>query len=120
MDMYLVQLLAEPTKGSEEYGEVGGAYVDAFVKTDSLQNAAIKTIEFLLNRSWVVTQQTAVFLLTPERLGELDEVQTATYHRAKDEGFYSSLAAWPVQERENDYVEVRSLKDSDKSSGSKH
>jgi len=120
MDMFLVQLSAKPTKGSAEFNEVGGATVDIFVQSPSLNEAATLAIDYLMSRSWVVTEQSAVLLMTPERIASLDEIQTSTYHQALSEGLYSFFAAWPVQDREDDHVEIRPLRDSDSSSGSKH
>ena len=120
MDMYFVNVTAEPTKGSEEYGEVGGANVDVFVKASSLSEAAVKAIDYIINRSWVVVEETSVLKMTSEQISKMDEIHTATYHRAKKEGMHAFFAAWPVEDRDDDLVVISSLSELKNESKTKH
>lgn len=119
-NLYLVKLLAIPSSGSEEFGEVGGAIVDTFVKADSLAEAAQKAIFYVMGRLWLVTEQTSVVLMLPEQIAYLDKPASSAYHRAQREGIYSLFVAWPVNDRDDDLVEIRSILDNDHSSDTPH
>ena len=120
MDLYFVQIEGRPTSGSEEFGQVGGARIEIFVQADSLAEAATKSIAHVMSRNWVVTSQLAAVLQTPERIAGLDTVPRKMCDRAMNEGLYSFFTAWPVKDRKDNMVEVRPLRDTDKSDPTQH
>lgn len=120
MNTYMVYLKAKPSPGSEEFGEVGGAYIHCYVQSESIADAAQKAVAFVMGRLWVVTEQIHALLMTPERIALMDEAENATYQRAQLEGLHSYFLAWPINEREEDIFEIRGLKDVDKFDGSTH
>lgn len=119
-DIYLVKLTAIPTAGSEEYGICGGADIDTFVTAGSLAEAAQKTIAYVMNRLWMVTEQTSVALMLPEQIACLDRSASSAFHRAQLEGIYSLFVAWPIKDREDDLIEIRTVLDKDNSSDTQH
>ena len=114
MQIYLVHLKASPTSNSEEFGVVGGAYVHSFVTAESLSDAATKAVEYVMGRLWVITEQTTALLMTDDRIDNLDESDLAAFSRAHSDGMCSYFVAWPLEDRADDTVELRSLRDSDK------
>lgn len=120
MQIYLVHLRATPTAGSEEYGTVGGAYVHAFVQAPGLVEAAQRAISYVMSRKWVVEEQNDVLVMNEERVAGFDQQDLAAYQRALKEGQYSYFVAWPVEPRKDDVVEIRSLRDEDASTDTKH
>jgi hypothetical protein len=120
MHIYLVHLKAVPTAGSEEFNSVGGAYVRCFVQANGLVEAATKAIDYVMSRKWTIEEQNDVLIMNEERASNLDVHDGAAYRRAVSEGQYSYFVAWPIQDRTDDIVEIRTLKDKDASHGSKH
>ena len=90
MKIYLVNLEAKPSPGSEEFDQVGGAQVYSFVKSTDIVDATQKAIAYVLSRAWVVTEQRQTLLITPAQIAEMDTAQNAAYRRAQVEGLYSS------------------------------
>lgn len=120
MNTYLVHLKAVPSRGAQEFGQVGGAHVHLYVKSGSISEAAQQAVALVMSRSWVVSEQPESLLMTPERIALMDEIESAAYRRAQADGIYAYFVAWPIEDRDDDLIEIRSLKDQDKSSDTEH
>ncbi len=120
METYLVHAKATPTKGSKEYGTAGGAHVDIFLHSTSESKAELSAIDSLMNLYWTVEEVIFVLKITPERFQKLDTIAQEHYHLAQEHGISHFFAAWPVEDRDDNVIEVRELRDKDDSTSTKH
>ena len=120
MLIYRVHLGARPSRGSEEFGQVGGANIDTFVQARSIEEAMQKAIAHVLGRKWVVTTQDLAVLMTDERIALLDTPGAQTLDLARREGLHSLWIGWPPQDRDDDQVELRPLRDRDSTDPHRH
>jgi hypothetical protein len=51
-ELFLIIIEAEPEKGSDEYGQVGGAFVNCWLDLDTLAEAERRAVEIIESSSW--------------------------------------------------------------------
>jgi hypothetical protein len=109
MDVYVFIYKAVPTRGSLEYGKVGGAHAEIWVVDSSKESAEIKAKTRLIDLAWDLIELENELVLNDELILNYPEDTQASYHRAKQEGIYEVFVAHPPEDREDGVVEIRSL-----------
>jgi hypothetical protein len=51
-EVFFLSIEACPEPGSDDFGEIGGAYVHCFVQADTLRESELRALELLRERGW--------------------------------------------------------------------
>lgn len=93
--MYFFRFRVRPTKKNEEYGLVGGAYANCWVKGNGLAHAEQKVTSYLRHWKWRVDKIDATSR-TNLKENSKDTVSFEHYKRAQKTGIAVRLHKWPL------------------------
>lgn len=120
MEVYVFVYHVKPTKGSPEYGKVGGAHADIWVFESSREAAEIKALSYLMDYAWEVIEVERKLVLDDEQIVQYRPDVQANYHQAKNRGISLFFSGYPPEDLEDGAVEIRPLSKYPANSGSKH
>lgn len=110
MRPYCFHLRAEPTAGSPQSHDIGGAWVNIWVMEQSLAVAETRARAYLMDYAWVVKEIEYKLEPTPEEISKLDIVEYQNYQKAVRHGVSAIFSAWPkVDGNEDDPIEIRRM-----------
>ncbi len=99
MRIYFLQYEVSPHVANELFAEVGGAYVNCWVKAASPQEAYAISNKSLVDQSWLVLSLQTCELGDPEEMGEND---TEMFQEAEQEGEAYLFHTWPNEPQEGE------------------
>ena len=120
MDVYVFAYHVKPTATCSEFGKAGGAHADIWVLDSSRDSAETKAKSYLIDYGWLVVEQTNELVMNDEQIVHYREDAQANYSQAKKNGLSAFFCAYPVEERDDDVVEVYSIGNPPRSSKTKH
>jgi len=109
MDVYVFVYKVIPTKGSAEYGKVGGASADVWVLESNREQAEIKAKSYIIDLRWDILELKRELVLNDKQILRYREDAQANYYQAKKNGISAFFAAFPPEDREDGVVEIWSL-----------
>lgn len=84
--MYLINLHAVPTKQTDYFDELAGAYISAYIDYKDAEGAIQLSKFYVESEGWVVNNIEEDYFVI-EDVEELDEEQKEFYNEAKEYGF---------------------------------
>jgi len=107
MKIHVFVYKARPASNSPEFGVVGSIYTDVWIKSDNREAAHQTTLTLLLDQGLqpveLINEQE--FPLAPPPPLRIDALQN--FHEALRTGLSQSIVGSPVEERDDDIVELR-------------
>jgi hypothetical protein len=103
MGMFFLQYRCIPSEASENYGELGGAYINCWVKAISIKDArTIAELEIQENE-WIVQELEESSPIRPESY-ENDDESLKYYQQAEIDGEVYVFHSWPNEPQEEDQL----------------
>lgn len=97
MAVYYLMMEAVPKPDNPEGRELGGAYVNCWVRAASKRAAEKKAREYIDAENWVYIKTEEAFI--PDRRSYLDELDSLKcYDAACENGISAVFYTWPVHE----------------------
>ncbi|MGY0646317.1 MAG: hypothetical protein ACW7DN_17250 [Paraglaciecola chathamensis] len=118
--VYVFVYHLKPTIACSEFGKVGGAHVDIWVHDSSRDSAETKAKSHLFDYGWQILEVERELVIDDEQIRDYREDAQANYYQAKIHGISAFFCAYPIQDRDDDVVEIYSLGDPPNSSKQKH
>ena len=84
--MFLINALAKPTKKSEQYGEVIGAYVSLYIDYKDIEGAFRLAKYYIKSEGWKLTELEEEYF-TLEGTSDVDEEHLELYEEAQEYGY---------------------------------
>jgi hypothetical protein len=84
--MFLINALAKPTKNSEQYDEVIGAYVSLYIDYKDIEGAYKLANYYIKSEGWKVTEIEEEYF-TLDTVNDVDEDQVELYEEALEYGY---------------------------------
>lgn len=84
--MFLINALAKPTKKSEQYDEVIGAYVSLYIDYKDIDGAFKLAKHYIKVEGWKVTEIEEEYF-TLDTVDDVDEDQVELYEEALEYGY---------------------------------
>lgn len=84
--MFLINALAKPTKKSEQYDEVIGAYVSLYIDYKDLEGAYKLAKYYIKSEGWKITELEEEYF-TLDSVNDVDEEQVELYEEALEYGY---------------------------------
>ncbi|MFN0727955.1 hypothetical protein [Polaribacter gochangensis] len=84
--MFLINALAKPTKKSEQYDEVIGAYVSLYIDYKDIEGAYKLAKYYIKSEGWKVTEIEEEYY-TLDTVDDVDEDQAELYEEALEYGY---------------------------------
>ncbi|WP_347175114.1 hypothetical protein [Polaribacter uvawellassae] len=84
--MFLINALAKPTKKSEQYDEVIGAYVSLYIDYKDIEGAYKLAKYYIKSEGWKVTEIEEEYY-TLDTVDDVDEDQVELYEEALEYGY---------------------------------
>ena len=99
MAIYYVMIEGVPKETNPEFGDTKGAYIDIWVKTDSLEDAVQKAKEYVDLEEWDVISVEESALVTRENY--IDDPETLEcYDEACENGMSACFFTWDSDDEE--------------------
>lgn len=118
MDIYYLQFNAVPTQGAEQYGQIGGAIIEAWVCAQDEHAAHTQAQSKIMDYAWNVLALEDARLLQFERPEDLDIEFQAHVQAAQQMGVHLVFLAYPIEDRDDNSVEIHKLGNPPDHSGS--
>ena len=83
--MFLINALAKPTKKSEQYDEVIGAYVSLYIDYKDIEGAYKLAKYYIKSEGWKATEIEKEYF-TLESVSDVDDEHVELYNEAKEFG----------------------------------
>ncbi|GGG96753.1 hypothetical protein GCM10011416_13280 [Polaribacter pacificus] len=84
--MFLINALAKPTKSSDQYDEVIGAYVSLYIDYKDIDGAYKLAKHYIKQEGWKVTELEEEYY-TLDSANDVDEDQVELYEEALEYGY---------------------------------
>ena len=101
MEIFYLQYEASPTIESDIYNDVGGAYINCWIKTDSLQSAMKIAEKDIKNNRWVVHNLEDLGSVTNDNYDE-DDNALEYYQQALMDGEVYVYHSWPNEQQDGE------------------
>ncbi len=99
--MFLINALAKPTKSSEQYDEVIGAYVSLYIDYKDIEGAYKLAKYYIKDEGWKVTELEEEYY-TLDSVEDVDEDQVELYEEALEYGYSIIFNCFEEEDDEDD------------------
>jgi len=98
MNIYYIMIEAVPRSDNPESRELGGAYINCWVKAATQKEALIKAREYVDWENWIFIKTEDVFIA--QRHFYFDEpASLECYDEACESGISAAFYTWPIDEK---------------------
>jgi len=103
MEIFYLQIESVPSSKSDDYKEVGGAFVSCWVKADTVENAQKKAKLSIEDNSWLVLNVLESYPVSAKTYENRNEA-LEYFHQAEIDGEVYNFHLWPNEPQESEQI----------------